>query len=66
MYKVGSSIPHIYFKDYGKSFIYCPSFDEQQKIEKLLSSIDEKINVENILLKKYKIQKKYLLQNLFI
>ena len=65
-YKVGSSIPHIYFKDYGKSFIYCPSFDEQQKIEKLLSSIDEKINVENILLKKYKIQKKYLLQNLFI
>lgn len=65
-YKVGSSIPHIYFKDYGKSFIYCPSFDEQQKIEKLLSSIEKKINVENILLKKYKIQKKYLLQNLFI
>ena len=65
-YKVGSSIPHIYFKDYGKSFIYCPSFDEQQKIEKLLSSIDEKINIESILLKKYEMQKKHLLQNLFI
>lgn len=65
-YKVGSSIPHIYFKDYGKSFIYCPSFDEQQKIEMLLSSIDEKINIESILLKKYEMQKKHLLQNLFI
>lgn len=65
-YKVGSGIPHIYFKDYGEAFIYCPSLKEQTKIEKLLSSIDEKINVEKTLLKKYEIQKKYLLQNLFI
>ena len=65
-YKVGSSIPHIYFKDYGKSFIYCPSFDEQKKIEKLLSSIDEKMDIEDILLKKHEMQKKHLLQNLFI
>lgn len=65
-YKVGSGIPHIYFKDYGEAFIYCPSLEEQIKIESLLSSIDEKINIEKKLLQKYEIQKKYLLQNLFI
>ncbi|MCT4035273.1 restriction endonuclease subunit S [Elizabethkingia anophelis] len=65
-YKVGSGIPHIYFKDYGESLIFCPSLDEQGNIEKLLSSLDEKINLEKTLLKKYEIQKKNLLQNLFI
>ncbi|MGJ1198537.1 restriction endonuclease subunit S [Sphingobacterium spiritivorum] len=65
-YKVGSGIPHIYFKDYGESTIFCPSSEEQDKIEKLLSTIDEKINIEKKSLQKYEIQKKYLLQNLFI
>jgi type I restriction enzyme S subunit len=65
-YKVGSGIPHIYFKDYGESLIFCPSLDEQGNIEELLSLIDEKINIEKTLLKKYEIQKKNLLQNLFI
>ncbi|WP_313899413.1 restriction endonuclease subunit S [Elizabethkingia anophelis] len=65
-YKVGSGIPHIYFKDYGESLIFCPSLDEQGNIEKLLSSLDEKINLEKTLLKKYEIQKKNLLKNLFI
>ena len=65
-YKVGSGIPHIYFKDYGESLIFCPSFDEQRNIEQLLSSIDEKTNIEKTLLQKYEIQKKHLLQNLFI
>ncbi|MDV4070094.1 type I restriction endonuclease subunit S [Elizabethkingia anophelis] len=65
-YKVGSGIPHIYFKDYGESLFFCPSFDEQRNIEQLLSSIDEKINIQKILLQKYELQKKHLLQNLFI
>ncbi|WP_221411854.1 restriction endonuclease subunit S [Elizabethkingia sp. 2-6] len=65
-YKVGSGIPHIYFKDYGEAFIYCPSVEEQIKIERLLSSIDEKIKTEKTLLQKYEIKKSHLLQNLFI
>jgi type I restriction enzyme S subunit len=65
-YKVGSGIPHIYFKDYGEAFISCPSFKEQTKIESILSSINEKINIERTLLLKYEVQKRYLLQNLFI
>ena len=65
-YKVGSGIPHIYFKDYGESFIYRPSWGEQCKVEKLLSTVDEKINIEKKLLKRYKMQKQHFLQNLFI
>ncbi|WP_312509259.1 restriction endonuclease subunit S [Chryseobacterium culicis] len=65
-YKVGSGIPHIYFRDYGEAFIYCPSLVEQNKIERILSYIDEKINIEKKLLLKYERQKKHLLQNLFI
>ncbi|WP_317169759.1 restriction endonuclease subunit S [Chryseobacterium sp. C3] len=65
-YKVGSGIPHIYFKDYGEASIYCPPLEEQIKIERLLSSIDKKIKTEKTLLQRYEIQKKYLLQKLFI
>lgn len=65
-YKVGSGIPHIYFKDYGEAFIYCPSLKEQNKIERLLSFIEQKISIEKTLLQKYEKQKQHLLQNLFI
>ncbi len=51
-YKVGSGIPHIYFKDYGESTIFCPSLEKQYKIERLLSSLDEKINIEKKLITK--------------
>lgn len=37
-YKVGSGIPHIYFKDYGEADIHCPSFEEQTRIALALSS----------------------------
>lgn len=65
-YKVGSGIPHIYFKDYGNELIYCPNFAEQEKIANALSMIDRKILIEKKLLENYVTQKKYLLQNLFI
>ena len=65
-YKVGSGIPHIYFKDYGNELIYCPEFPEQEKIANILSMIDHKIIIEKNILEKYVKQKSYLLQNLFI
>ena len=42
-YIVGSTIPHIYFKDYSSEKIRIPCFEEQQKIANYLSSIDTKI-----------------------
>lgn len=65
-YKVGSGIPHIYFKDYGEALIYCPTIEKQNTIEKLLTAIESKINIEKVLLVKYEKQKFYLQQNLFI
>ncbi|WP_162923613.1 restriction endonuclease subunit S [Arachidicoccus soli] len=44
----------------------CPSLPEQTKIANLLSSIDSKIGIETQLLQKLEVQKKYLLQNIFI
>ena len=42
-YKTGMAIPHIYFKDYGKAKIFCPSYTEQLKYARLLSAIDNKL-----------------------
>jgi len=44
-FKTGAAIPHIYFKDYGKSIVPIPPLSEQQHIVEeldLLSSIIEK------------------------
>jgi type I restriction enzyme S subunit len=60
---IGSTIPHIYFKDYGKLKIYLPEIKEQEKIGNFLSLFDrllEKINEKIDLLKELK--KGYLQQ----
>jgi type I restriction enzyme S subunit len=65
-YKVGSGIPHIYFKDYGSELVYCPPIEEQNKIAKMLSLVEEKVVLEGILLNAYSLQKQYMLKNMFI
>lgn len=65
-YISGSTIPHIYFKDYKNENCNVPSLEEQNLIINLLRSISNKIEIENQLLREYENQKKYLLQNLFI
>lgn len=65
-YITGSTIPHIYFKDYSNETIGLPKLPEQQKIANFLSSIDSKIDIESQVLQKLEEQKKFLLQNLFI
>ena len=65
-YKTGMAIPHIYFKDYGKTKIYCPNFEQQVKIASQIDLIESKIEIETQLLNKYGEQKKFLLSNMFI
>ena len=65
-FTTGSTIPHIYFKDYSKEIIGLPSFPEQTKIANFLSAIDTKIDIEKQLLQKLEEQKKYLLQQMFV
>lgn len=65
-YRTGQAIPHIYFKDYGKEAIYCPSFVEQKRLVKALEIIDAKIDVEKATLKSLQSVKAHLLSVLFI
>ncbi len=65
-YKTGMAIPHIYFKDYGKAKIFCPSYPEQLRYAKLLSAIDGKLLTEQNILTNLSLQKRYLLRQMFI
>ena len=65
-YRTGQAIPHIYFKDYGKEAIYCPSFDDQKRLAKVLEMIDAKIGIERANLKILQSLKAYLLSTMFI
>ena len=65
-YKTGMAIPHIYFKDYSKAKIFCPSYKEQLKYARLLSAIDNKLSAEQSILTDLSLQKQYLLRQMFI
>jgi len=65
-YKTGMAIPHIYFKDYGKAKIFCPTIEKQSAIAQKLSSIEDKVSVEKQILFYYQAQKSYLLSQMLI
>ena len=62
----GSTIPHIYFKDYGSILYPVPSIEEQEVIGVYFNKIDELITIQNQELEKWKEIKKGLLQQLFV
>ena len=65
-YKAGMAIPHIYFKDYGKAKVFCPSYTEQLQYARLLYAIESKLSVEKNILTSLSLQKQYLLRQMFI
>ena len=65
-YKTGMAIPHIYFKDYGKAKVFCPSYTEQLQYARLLTAIDNKLSAERHILTNLSLQKQYLLRLMFI
>ena len=65
-YKTGMAIPHIYFKDYGKAKIFCPSYTEQLQYARLLSAIESKLSAEQNIKTNLTLQKQYLLRQMFI
>ena len=65
-YVNGSSIPHIYFKDYCIEKVTVPSLPEQQKIGKLFVDVDKTLeNIENSIHTTQEF-KKGLLQQMFV
>ena len=65
-YMTGSTIPHIYFKDYSSESCGIPCLEEQQKIANFLSSIDAKIDSAIQQLTQTQTFKKGLLQKMFV
>ncbi len=65
-YKTGMAVPHIYFKDYSKAKVFCPSNTVQLQYAKLLSVIDCKLSTEQDILTRLSLQKQYLLRQMFI
>ena len=65
-YVNGSSIPHIYFKDFCIEKVKIPSLPEQKEIANLLSNVDIKIKSIENQINETKNFKKGLLQQMFI
>ncbi|WP_437371691.1 restriction endonuclease subunit S [Maribacter litoralis] len=65
-YITGSTIPHIYFKDYSKEKVDIPHPDEQKKIADFLSYIEESINKISMQIDRTIEFKKGLLQKMFV
>jgi type I restriction enzyme S subunit len=64
-YVTGSTIPHIYFKDYSSEICGIPCLEEQTKIANFLSAIDEKIKYCQEQIVNTEVWKKGLLQQMF-
>ena len=57
---------YLFYENFSRIRVNIPSLEEQNKIAQILSSFDEKINLEIDLLSQYELQKKYLVSNLFV
>ena len=66
MYINGSSIPHIYFKDYCEQDEYIPSIAEQRAIASYFTTLDRQINLLSQQLEKLKQIKAACLDEMFV
>lgn len=62
----GTTIPHIYYKDYSHKTMLVPTLDEQVAIGIFFSSIDAKISTLSKMLSSLKQLKTAYLQKMFI
>lgn len=64
-FEVGSTIKHIYFKDFKKELLFFPSLKEQEKIGNFFKAMDEEIELLEREVEILEKKKKYYLQNMF-
>lgn len=61
----GSTIPHIYFKDYGEDLVLVPNFDEQHQLGIYFSHLDNLITLHQRKYDKLVNVKKSMLEKMF-
>lgn len=66
IYVNGSSIPHIYFKDYCGKMLMIPHYEEQKMIGEFFSNLDSQISLHSQRLEKLKQIKSACLDNMFV
>lgn len=64
--RIGSGLPNIQKKDLEHFMVVIPNTNKQQKLTSLFDCIQIKENIEKALLSQWQIQKRYLLQKMFI
>ncbi len=62
----GSTIPHIYFKDYGENAYYIPHYDEQCAIGDFFKNLDDLIESENRYINELLLMKQAFLNKMFV
>lgn len=62
----GSTIPHIYYKDYSNLSMLIPCLHEQAKIANFLTAINKKLDHTECQIKKAELWKKGLMQKMFV
>tara|TARA_R110002167_G_scaffold177733_2_gene377497 strand:+ start:3501 stop:4673 length:1173 start_codon:yes stop_codon:yes gene_type:complete len=65
-YITGSTIPHIYFRDYSKEKVFMPCLIEQGKIANFIISVDKSIEKVGTQIDDSNVFKKGLLQKMFV
>ena len=65
-YVNGSSIPHIYFKDYCGEYVYVPKLEEQQQIGAFFSALDKQILLQEAQIEKLLHIKAACLDQMFV
>ena len=65
-YTVGSTIPHIYFRDWKTEKVQIPSLEEQRKIVKVFSDLESKCSKILQKIERTEQLKKGLLQQMFV
>lgn len=62
----GSTIPHIYFKDYGENIYFIPHYDEQRAIGNYFKKLNSLIELENSYINKLLLIKQAFLDKMFV
>lgn len=62
----GSTIPHIYFKDYGENTYFIPHYDEQRAIGRFFDNLDDLIRSEDDYISKILLMKQAFLNKMLV